>query len=474
MAASEIDLLSIRRGTVTAPAGCSKTHLISETLKRHAARKPILVLTHTNAGVAALRGRLQKAGISTDRFRLATIDGWAMRLIGMFPRRSGHDPDILNVSQPRSHYPAIRLAAAQLLKAGHVSDVLDSSYTRLIVDEYQDCSLVQHALVHCAAHVLPTCVLGDPMQAIFRFQGNELADWDEHVCVHFPVVGELATPWRWINAREQAFGEWLLDVRRRLVAGAPISLKPAPTNVTWVELGGTNDHERRLQAGRTRAPANGTVLILGDAINPDGQRQFASQIPGAVTVENVDLRDLITFARGFDLDAPNLLAHVVNFAQDIMTNVGAADLLQRVAVIQRGTARREPSETEVAALEFAARPSYARARHLLSEIGRQAGVRSHRPAILRACINTLLRCEDPTGPSPYEAAVQIREQTRAIGRPLSSRTVGSTLLLKGLEADVSVILNAVAMDRRHLYVAMTRGAKALVVCAPSSTLQPAP
>jgi hypothetical protein len=34
--------------------------------------------------------------------------------------------------------------------------------------------------------------------------------------------------------------------------------------------------------------------------------------------------------------------------------------------------------------------------------------------------------------------------------------VGSTLLLKGLEAEISVILNAGGLDARNLYVAMTR------------------
>jgi len=81
MADEEIDLLSIRRGTVTAPAGCGKTHLIARSLTRHGnAKKPILILTHTNAGVAALRGRLDRAGIRPTAYRLLTIDGWAMRL----------------------------------------------------------------------------------------------------------------------------------------------------------------------------------------------------------------------------------------------------------------------------------------------------------------------------------------------------------------------------------------------------------
>jgi superfamily II DNA or RNA helicase len=37
-----IDLLDIKRGTVTAPAGCGKTHLIAEAIAKGKADKPIL------------------------------------------------------------------------------------------------------------------------------------------------------------------------------------------------------------------------------------------------------------------------------------------------------------------------------------------------------------------------------------------------------------------------------------------------
>jgi hypothetical protein len=40
-----IDLLTIERGTVTAPAGCGKTHLIAQSLMRHTEAKPILIST---------------------------------------------------------------------------------------------------------------------------------------------------------------------------------------------------------------------------------------------------------------------------------------------------------------------------------------------------------------------------------------------------------------------------------------------
>ncbi len=471
----DIDLLAIDRGTVTAPAGCGKTHLIADALTRHAGSKPILILTHTNAGVVALRARLDRAGVSSSAYRLSTIDGWAMRLVSTFPGRSACDPKLLALAQPRTDYPNIRVAAFNLLKAGHINDVLAATYARLIVDEYQDCSIRQHAIVAYAAQTLPTCLLGDPMQAIFGFGGDDLAKWDEQVCRHFPIAGELFIPWRWINAGAEPLGRWLLDVRGQLARGEPVDLRTGPPGVNWVELDGTEDHKRRLKAGQIRAPGgDGCVLIIGDSTNPDGQRQFASQTPGAVTVEAVDMRDLISFARNLNLNAANALDQVVNFAQSVMTSVGAADFLRRTQSLMRGTARNLPTDAENAALAFVRSPSHRGAVDLLVEINKQGGVRTHRPAVLRACIKALQISDGTDGNTFHDAAIRMREQNRLVGRPLPRRAVGSTLLLKGLEAEVAVILNAAALDARNLYVAMTRGSKSVVVCAPSPVLTPRP
>jgi hypothetical protein len=472
MPAADIDLLAVTRGTVTAPAGCGKTHLIAEALTRHTNAKPTLVLTHTNAGVVALRGRLDRAGVAPKTYRLSTIDGWAMRLISTFPARSAHNPEILNLQNPAIDYPNIRVAAIKLLKAGHVSDILAASYARLIVDEYQDCSIRQHVTVAYAAQTLPTCVLGDPMQAIFGFGSDNLAKWEEEVCAHFPLLGELTTPWRWINAGAEPLGHWLLEVRGKLLRREPIDLRIAPAAVTWVDLDGTEDHQRRLAAARVRPPDDGHVLIIGDSISPESQRQFASQTPGAVTVEAVDLKDLVSFARNFNLTAPDALERLAQFGQSVMTNVGAADLVQRVRSLNRGTARNPPSDVEQAALAFVRAPSHRTAIDLLVKIGKQGGVRTHRPAVLRACIKALRLCHGTDGLNFHDAAIQMREQNRLLGRPLPRRAVGSTLLLKGLEAEAVVVLNAAELDARNLYVAMTRGSKALIICSTTPILNP--
>jgi hypothetical protein len=112
-------------------------------------------------------------------------------------------------------------------------------------------------------------------------------------------------------------------------------------------------------------------------------------------------------------------------------------------------------------------PSHRAAVDLLVEIGKEGCVRAHRPAVLRACIKALQLCDGTDGLTFHDAAIGMREQNRLIGRSLPSRAVGSTLLLKGLEAEAAVILDADRLDARNLYVAMTRGSKALTVCSPT-------
>lgn len=473
MQSDEIDLLTINCGLVVAPAGCGKTQLINSALVKHDSPKPILILTHTNAGVAALRGRLNKSGVKSSSYRLATIDGWAIRLISTFPQQAGHNPEIIENQTP--NYYEIRKAALSLLKAGHINDILRASYARLIVDEYQDCSIQQHSIVGCASSILPTCVLGDPMQAIFGFDKKDpLADWRKHVCGHFVNAGELNRPWRWINSGAESLGEWLINVRQRILADQDIDLRTAPESVKWIQLDGTqNDHEKLLHAGRVEPPNDvGSVLIIGKSTDPQSHRRFASQIPGAVTVEAVDLRDLVYFAKNLDLTTPNVLENILNFAQSLMTNVDVKNLTRRVEVLTNGSARKKPTRVEIAALDFQNDKTYQKLADLLYEISRERFVRAYRPAVLRACIRALHICIGQNDLTFHEAAVRVREQNRFQGRPLPKRAVGSTLLLKGLEAEVAVILNADDLDARNLYVAMTRGSQLLTICSRNHILRP--
>lgn len=469
MSKPEINLLAIDRGTIVAPAGCGKTQLIAEALIRYNGSKPILVLTHTNAGVAALRKRLEKSSVPSKKYRIQTIDGWAMRLISMFPLRSGHNPNILNLSAPETDYPAIRDAAWKLLRSGHISDLIQASYERLIVDEYQDCSKPQHAIIFYVANTLKTCLLGDPLQAIFNFS-EPLADWENHVCKHFPVVAELDIPWRWKNVGKEAFGEWLLSIRALLLNGSAIDLSTAPEEVSVKVLNGVNNHEiYREVAATPPATRRGGVLVIGDSRNPLSRQLLASQTFGASAVEAVDLKDLVSFGQTFNLKSESSLERLLDFSVSVMTNVEKSNLLKRVASLSSGRAKVAATDVENSALCFAKSPSYKNALRLMQALNNKSGTRVFRPVVFRGCLSALHGLSNEVG--FYEATVRVREQNRLLGRPLPSRAIGSTLLLKGLEAEVAVILNADELNAQNLYVAMTRGSMKLVICAKSNLIK---
>jgi len=52
------------------------------------------------------------------------------------------------------------------------------------------------------------------------------------------------------------------------------------------------------------------------------------------------------------------------------------------------------------------------------------------------------------------------------------RLIGTTLLVKGLEFDHGIVLDAASLSRKELYVALTRGTRSLTLVSSQSTLNP--
>lgn len=467
---AEFNLFDFPRAVVTAPAGCGKTQLIADSLLTHTASKPVLILTHTNAGVTNLRLRLQRAGVNASAYRLFTLDGYALRLVSMFPVRSAIPAEIIKLLNPRGDYPAIRNAACSLMQGGHINAAIRATYAHLIVDEYQDCNITQHEFVVTLAELLPTCVLGDPMQAIFGFRGNQLVDWDLQVNTYFALSGELTQPWRWIRAGKPALGQWLLECRYSLQHRMPIDLRTAPPEVTWIRLQREWADRQRRDAIMTRpSTPEGQVLVIGESRNPRGRMQLACSIPGATTVETVELTDLIEFGSTFDLDSPSSTHSLIDFAAKVMTQVGGVTLKKRVDSFIRGTAVKAASEAESAIVQFAAAPGYARAAEVLLQLERQTGARVYRPEVLYNCLRALRSAASGTC-TFAEATLRERDRNRHECRPIAKRAIGSTLLLKGLEAEVAVIPSLAGMDANHFYVAITRGSSRLIICHDSPVI----
>ena len=174
-----------------------------------------------------------------------------------------------------------------------------------------------------SAH-LPTCVLGDPMQSIFGFGEDGLANWEEQVCKHFPLVAEMDVPWRWKNTANEELGVWLLDKRKALLAGKPINITNSPESVRWIRLNNHGDDYRKLvtAARCSHKSAGETSLIIGDSLSASSRYRIAKNVPGIITVEPVELKNLVDYARSLNLTNNCIVSRTLKFAESLITNIG--------------------------------------------------------------------------------------------------------------------------------------------------------
>ena len=75
--------------------------------------------------------------------------------------------------------------------------------------------------------------------------------------------------------------------------------------------------------------------------------------------------------------------------------------------------------------------------------------------------------------SVYEAMKRIKNVKRRMGRRISGKCIGTTLLTKGLEFDTVAILNAQNFKSpKNLYVALTRASNRLLIFTNTMILNP--
>lgn len=457
-----------------APAGCGKTELIVNSLM-NCSGGPSLVLTHTTAGVAALRHRLKKAGVSPDSYRLNTIAGWAIALISMFPERSGYVNDPLSGPD----YQQIQNAVGRLCVSGNITSELQATYGRLFVDEYQDCSLSQHTIVKGISAAIPTVVFGDPMQAVFGFGGDPLPDWQADVAPAFQSLGVLSIPWRWNNKQANDLGTWLLGVRASLASGQSIDLRSCPNRVIWHQLSG--DYKANIAAQIaaqyqiSRSYPQDTLLIIGDSRRVESRHDYASRVHGVGVVERVDFPDVIIFAQRMAAQqGAELLQSCIAFLITVMTNVYGDVLQRRVETILADRNRPAPTDQENAAIALIHGGGLADAQNFLLSMAADRNRRVYRMSAFNILVDALRTASVTADTCLTEVIARLREQRRHAGRSIPYKAVGSTLLLKGLEADHVLILDADnpsnGMSKEHLYVALTRGAKSVHVFSRNNIL----
>lgn len=465
-------------GYVVAPAGCGKTHLIAASTARSVGRQ--LILTHTYAGVNALRRKMRILGVNSTLYRVDTIASWALRLSLSYPDTSGWRNE-----RPASNeqWSDLYECCSNLLDYEFIRRILRASYEGVYVDEYQDCSTAQHGIVVKLARDLPSRLLGDPMQGIFDFGEQQQVDWAQHVEGRFKRLGDLDVPYRWLQTKTGELGEWLLEVRQHLEQGQPIDLRlNLPSAVKIVRVSGNGQELFRKQGNTCRyfdCDSSHSVI----AIHKGSQEYKAKchvlsrSLSGKYSsIEEVEGKDLFSFVRKISnaRSSSASLKVVVEFAKKCMTSVQQSlpsGTWRGESVAIRSNTRNP--EAARLANEFLVEPTSAAMAGFLRAIRKAAGVKVYRADLFNRAIGVLRKHEMHPHLTLADAAEKYHGEFRHRGRPLYRRKlIGTTLLVKGLEFDHAIVLDATSLSRKELYVALTRGARSLKIISTAPVLDP--
>lgn len=455
------------KGYVIAPAGYGKTHLIAMAVK--AATKRQLILTHTFAGVNSIKTKMTALGVPSSKYQIDTIASWSLRLCLAYPKTSGWKAEHPTNKQWNKLYEC----CSGLLGKQFFRRVVAATYAGVYVDEYQDCSDLQHSLVCAFAEFLPCRILGDPMQAIFDFGGDEgkPVDWAVSVYPTFTCLGQLETPWRWKMAGDPKLGDWLKKARETLEQGQKIDLlnglpdcvKRAYTTPEYLS-------SKQYSSLMDLLGHQDSVIALhgGDQQSKNKTHLLARTMGGRFSsIEEVEGKELHSFVKklGAAKTAKAGFLLAVEFAKKCFTGVAKA----LTAGTQKGDVAKQSKATKYPLVLHAANaymnsPTSVHLKAFFLELKANPETSAYRRDLLYRFLNVLKIHIDGAGENLTEAANLYQRDMRHTGRPISHRKlIGTTLLVKGLEYDHAVILDADALDAKDLYVAMTRGSKSLTI-----------
>ena len=432
----------------------------------------------SNAGVRALRDKLRLRAVSSKAYSVDTIAGFSLRYASSFPSLSGCRVNEPCTSEDWMH---IYEAAGQALQHRHVYNVLRNSYVGVFVDEYQDCTKKQHDLIKLLAALLPTRIVGDPLQGIFGFSGDDpLVDWPQDVYPFFARMPDLKIPYRWCN-KNDALGRWLIDARESLLLGRPIRLD-AGGPVNWVGLGDPQTHtatQIKTCFGLLQNTRDSAVVIRKW---PRQAHAISKMLNGRFrSMEEVECKDLLDWckrleeARGHERSAL-----LLKFALTCMTKKPQS-LDELSKLLHKGQFPSDRKLKKYALLKDALRvvvdnETISSISTVLEIIGNMPDVTLHRRELYREMLKVTRNYGESSDLSLRSTAWKIRDGARRFGRFIDPRVVSRTTLVKGLEFDHVVIVNADDFDdAKNLYVALTRGARSLTVMSACRTIQrPAP
>lgn len=441
-------------GFVESPAGCGKTEAIVRTVGTYCNGRQ-LILTHTHAGVDALRQRFRRHSVPNAKYHVDTIAGWSWGWVRKYPNNADYTG-----STEIAQWSDVYSAMSMLLQKDFVRLGVLNSYTGIIVDEYQDCTVPMHQLIVKLKSFLPCRVLGDDLQGIFGFRNDPLIGWCDVAGEFANDLGVLETPHRWIKAENEALGRWLLSARSEFQQELEPDYRDSPIDrrsVRYADLGPllvrlTYEKQGRICVigPKARSLATGIETTL---VN----RNFCILEPNELS----ELRSLIIqLSDGSPTEKADASLHFLTRAHGGLS-VGDKAFIEKILRGENQRPRR--ADRRLLCEKYTSGTTPQLVYDLLEYIERIGGTSCKLMESISA-LKCIVEEHCDMGADLKNLYADEIGKRKHQSRSSVYRCIGSTLLVKGLEFDHVVILRGVDWQRswgnhKDLYVALTRGSK---------------
>lgn len=463
------EFVSQNKSCVIAPAGYGKTYTICKCVELSTQKQ--LILTHTNAGVASIKAKLQKNSIPSSKYHLETIAGYCEKYVKSYGEKD------LTPAHEKGSFKDLYENATKIISNSIIQKVIKSTYEGVYVDEYQDCSLRQHYFVVELSKIIKVHILGDPLQAIFDLDITDpLINWEREL-TEFGHPFSLETPQRWMQSEcSEVLGTGLKTIRECLMNNIPIEISKCDFINHWKS---TMD-EIRLMTGDLYtklwklAKEKSMLIVFYDASNKFGRFNISKKFPWLNNIEAFDAKEYYDFAK--DIDTCNSANYYDFFYNKIRCFFKVEDFNNYFINTRLKNKKNQKDQQQTENIRkikeeldnnFNKQGFYNFLRALNIDLKITCYNKNFFKDILSSLENSIAHKN-----TVYEAMKEIKYKQKLVGRKVEGKYIGTTLLTKGLEFDTVVILGADKMDVNNLYVAMTRACKKLILVSESDVLMP--
>lgn len=468
----ELDkIFACQNAVIIAPAGHGKTEMIVDLVEASEGRQ--LLLTHTNAGVDALKKRLDRRKIKNSKYSIYTIAAFCIRWGMSFNHTAKVDVNLSpynSKTEAHRYYEQFYYGVKQIFLHDWAGMIIQASYAGVIVDEYQDCLQVHHEMFQELGRFLPVRVLGDPLQGIFSFRNQELVNWNN---LGYQNIEIDTFPWRWQNTNPD-LGEYLNNVRTALwptLSGqqCTLSIGADNDNVCIIDPKAFNIFSMLRELKQYKS-----VLYITKW--EAQQSAFCMKSSGVFQMdEKQECDELFKFARLFSHNTGNdLILDVIDFESKCATKVNSElrSFIDKLKKNNYDFRRITKNQSFGRMIEEVRNCNNNEAiLRMLLWFEQNKAFKYYRLELHREMVRSIKFAHD-NNISVFEAAEHIRKDPALQIRYADYKFIASrTLLSKGLEFDCVIIDMETPLSAKEFYVAMTRAMKKIYIISSSAVLQ---